>query len=179
MMPSSASSGVRDAPAPVVPGWERMRVRVTSRSYVAGDPYGLKGAPDLVMLAGISGGEAALASLEANAMNAPAVRAPAPPFKKTLRSSNPFPAALGAALKGRSWRRGRIAILPSRRSAREGSRAAQTGQGALGRPYSPVVYSDDHEGAPSGHRAAGIGTRVTRRRATRCGGRESPHRRIA
>src|SRR5438876_1195792 len=38
MMPSSASSGVRDAPAPVVPGWERTRVRVTSRSYVAGEP---------------------------------------------------------------------------------------------------------------------------------------------
>jgi len=52
-----------------------MRVRVTSRSYVAGDPYGLKGAPDLVMPVGISGGEAALASLEANAMNAPTVRA--------------------------------------------------------------------------------------------------------
>jgi hypothetical protein len=38
MIPSSASSGRRDARAPVVPGWERMSVRVTSRSNVAGAP---------------------------------------------------------------------------------------------------------------------------------------------
>src|SRR5213080_4286052 len=36
IMPSSDSSGVREAPLPVVPGCERMSVRVTLLSYLAG-----------------------------------------------------------------------------------------------------------------------------------------------
>src|SRR5438874_805632 len=102
-----------------------MNVRVTSFSNGAGDPYRLRGAPDIVMVAGASGGAAALASLGANAMNAPAATAPAPPFKNTRRSSRPFPAASRASSRRRSWRRARI-VVSSRwtRSAREVSRAA-------------------------------------------------------
>src|SRR5947209_6399807 len=62
MMPSSASSGVRDAPAPVVPGCERMSVRVTSPSNVAGAPYALNGAPETFISGGVSGGPAAPAA---------------------------------------------------------------------------------------------------------------------
>ena len=38
IVPSSASSGVRMAPLPVVPGCERPKVRVTLLSYFAGMP---------------------------------------------------------------------------------------------------------------------------------------------
>src|SRR2546427_11925430 len=157
-----------------------MRVRVTSRSNVAGDPYGLKGAPGVVIPDGASGGEAALASLGAYAMNAPVATAPAPPRKNARRSSNPFPAASRASSKRRSRRRGRIAVLPvevgprevlrGRRECVEGSRAVPKGQD---------VYSDDHDGASSGSRAAGPRASVFRRRTPRRGGRESRHRRIA
>ena len=38
IMPSSASGGVREAPLPVVPGWDRISVRVTVLSCLAGLP---------------------------------------------------------------------------------------------------------------------------------------------
>jgi hypothetical protein len=62
-MPSSASSGVRDAPLPVVPGCERMSVRVTALSYFAGVPDGLMPAPGTFIHGGTSEGSDALASL--------------------------------------------------------------------------------------------------------------------
>src|SRR5262249_1364816 len=122
-----------------------MRVRVTSRSKPAGDPYGLRGAPAIVMPGGISGGAAAL-SLPANAMKAPA--AAAPPFKKTRRSSSPFPAAAFASLSRRSSRRERMA--PSvEATSREGSRAAPHGQYGSAGAARRHIYSDEHDGAPS------------------------------
>src|SRR5215813_12287944 len=124
-----------------------MRVRVTSRSKPAGDPYGLRGAPAIVMPGGTSGGAAAL-SLAANAMKAPA--AAAPPFKKTLRSSSPFPAAR-ASLSPRSSRRVRMA--PSR-------------------PGDIRIYSDEHDGASFDHRAARARPPLALRSAAGLGDRE-------
>src|SRR6267378_2489305 len=63
IVPSSASSGVRAAPLPVVPGCERMSVRVTLLSYFAGPPYSLNPAPGDFIQGGTSGGSAAAASL--------------------------------------------------------------------------------------------------------------------
>ena len=62
MVPSSASSGVRIAPLPVVPGCERPKVRVTLLSYFAGAPYSLNPAPGDFIQGGTSGGSAAAAS---------------------------------------------------------------------------------------------------------------------
>src|SRR5438105_9190135 len=62
-MPSSASRGVRAAPLPVVPGCERIKVRVTLLSYFAGAPYSLKPAPGDFIHGGTSGGSAATAPL--------------------------------------------------------------------------------------------------------------------
>src|SRR2546421_10714561 len=61
IMPSSASRGVRAAPLPVVPGCERIKVRVTLPSYLAGAPYSLKPAPGDFIHGGTSGGSAATA----------------------------------------------------------------------------------------------------------------------
>src|SRR5262252_5599970 len=58
-MPSSDSSGEREAPLPVVPGCERMSVRVTLLSYFAGLPYSPIPAPGTFIDGGISGGSAA------------------------------------------------------------------------------------------------------------------------
>src|SRR6266581_1154617 len=60
-MPSSDSSGVREAPLPVVPGCERMSARVTLRSYLAGLPYSPSPAPGAFIDAGTSGGPTASA----------------------------------------------------------------------------------------------------------------------
>ena len=61
IMPSSDSSGVREAPLPVVPGCERMSVRVTLLSYLAGLPYSPIPAPGAFIDAGTSGGSTASA----------------------------------------------------------------------------------------------------------------------
>src|SRR6185503_16448358 len=62
MAPSSASSGVRIAPLPVVPGWERPKVRVTLLSCLEGTPYALNPAPGAFIHGGTSGGSAAASS---------------------------------------------------------------------------------------------------------------------
>ena len=61
IMPSTDSSGVREAPLPVVPGCERMSVRVTLLSYLAGLPYSLIPAPGAFIDGGTSGGSTASA----------------------------------------------------------------------------------------------------------------------
>src|SRR5438876_9995272 len=78
-MPSSASSGVREAPLPVVPGCERMSVRMTLLSYLAGVPYSPIPAPGTFIDGGTTGGSAASAFL------APVATRPAAPSRPTLR----------------------------------------------------------------------------------------------
>src|SRR5262245_53306132 len=78
IMPSSDSSGVREAPLPVVPGCERMSVRVTLLSCLAGLPYSLIPAPGTFIDGGTSGGSTASACL-------------APPATRPLAASNPTP----------------------------------------------------------------------------------------
>ncbi len=51
---SSASNGEREAPLPVVPGWERINSRVTLLSYLAGTPYPLSGLPGYCIDGGTS-----------------------------------------------------------------------------------------------------------------------------
>jgi len=76
IMPSSDSSGVREAPLPVVPGCERMSVRVTLASYFAGVPYSPIPAPGVFMCGGIPGGSTASAGF-------------APPATRPLAASRP------------------------------------------------------------------------------------------
>src|SRR2546422_1387826 len=78
-MPSSDSSGVREAPLPVVPGCERMSVRVTLLSYLAGVPYSPIPAPGTFIDGGTSGGSTAAAFF------APLATRPAAPSRPTLR----------------------------------------------------------------------------------------------
>ena len=61
IMPSSDSSGEREAPLPVVPGCERMSVRVTLLSYLEGLPYSPIPLPGNFIEGGTSGGSAAAA----------------------------------------------------------------------------------------------------------------------
>ena len=76
IMPSSDSSGVREAPLPVVPGCERMSVRVTLLSYLAGLPYSPIPAPGTFIDGGTSGGSTASACF-------------APPATRPLAASKP------------------------------------------------------------------------------------------
>ena len=76
IMPSSDSSGVREAPLPVVPGCERMSVRVTLLSYLAGRPYSDIPAPGTFIEDGTSGGSAPSACF-------------APPAIRPLAASKP------------------------------------------------------------------------------------------
>src|SRR5207248_11468892 len=75
-MPSSDSSGAREAPLPVVPGCERMPVRVTLTSYFAGLPYSLIPAPGAFIDGATSGGSTASARF-------------APPATRPLAASRP------------------------------------------------------------------------------------------
>src|SRR5688572_18501918 len=75
-MPSTDSSGVREAPLPVVPGCERMSVRVTLLSYLAGLPYSPIPAPGAFIDDGTSGGSTASACRGAPAARPLAVRKP-------------------------------------------------------------------------------------------------------
>src|SRR6267143_1406389 len=63
LVPSRASSGVRAAPLPVVPGCDRISVRVTLLSCLDGTPYSLNPAPGDVIHGGTAGGSNAPASL--------------------------------------------------------------------------------------------------------------------
>jgi hypothetical protein len=76
IMPSSDSSGVREAPLPVVPGCERMSVRVTLLSYLAGLPYSPIPVPGTFIDGGTSGGSTASACV-------------APPATRPLAASTP------------------------------------------------------------------------------------------
>src|SRR6266478_2805741 len=103
IVPSSISNGVREAPLPVVPGWERISVRMTLLSYFAGPPYVVNGAPGYCIHGGVSGGPAAPA-----VPGAPAAR---PPRRKIRRSSSPFVAA-GSTADGAGEDRFGRAISP-------------------------------------------------------------------
>src|SRR5213593_2335195 len=61
-MPSSASSGVRETPLPVVPGREAIPVRLTAASNFDGCPYSLIPAPGDFIHGGVSGGSKPAAS---------------------------------------------------------------------------------------------------------------------
>jgi len=81
-VPSSASSGVRAAPLPVVPGCDRIKVRVTLLSCLDGTPYSLNPAPGDFIHGGTSGGSNAPTSL------LPLVTRPLAPSSTTLRLRN-------------------------------------------------------------------------------------------
>src|SRR5258708_11768060 len=81
-MPSSCSSGVREAPLPVVPGCERMSVRVTLPSYFAGLPYSLMPAPGAFIEGATAGGSTASAPFTPLAARPLAASAPRPRLSK-------------------------------------------------------------------------------------------------
>jgi len=112
IVPSSISNGVREAPLPVVPGWERISVRMTLLSYFAGPPYVVNGAPGYCIHGGVSGGPAARAVPGAPAARPPtAPSAARPPRRKIRRSSSPFVAA-GSTADGAGEDRFGRAISP-------------------------------------------------------------------
>jgi hypothetical protein len=82
IVPSSDSKGVREAPLPVVPGCERMSVRVTLRSYLAGLPYSPIPAPGTFMDGGTSGGSTASACFPRPATRPVAASKPIPCLMK-------------------------------------------------------------------------------------------------
>src|SRR6266404_9380763 len=99
IVPSSISNGVREAPLPVVPGWERMSVRMTLLSYFAGPPYVVNGAPGYCIHGGVSGGPAARAVPGAPAARPPtAPSAARPPRRKIRRSSRAGEDRFGRAI---------------------------------------------------------------------------------
>src|SRR5262249_31759776 len=103
--PSSDSRGGREAPLPVVPGCERMNVRVTLLSYLAGLPYSPMPAPGPFIDDGISGGSAAATRLAPPATS-PLASSPALRLMKRRFDSFTVPPSSGAAAGGAPAPRG-------------------------------------------------------------------------
>src|SRR5262249_12924212 len=92
IIPSNPSSGVREAPDPVVPGWDRINVRVTLLSYLAGVPYSRNPSPGSCVHGSKLVCSAAPADLMAIAPTPAALSVAIARFKKIRRSSKPLPA---------------------------------------------------------------------------------------
>src|SRR5262245_41007038 len=111
MMPSSASSGVREPPVPVVLGVV-LTVRSTLASCGERSPYARIGAPGVFIDAGTSGGAARAVSSVAPASAA------APPCKNNRRWSRPLPATGSSESSDCRFVMRSILLLPGRNSRR-------------------------------------------------------------
>src|SRR5712692_1952333 len=170
-MPSSASSGVREAPLPVVPGREAMAVRLTLTSYFDGLPYSLMPAPGDFIHAGVSGGSNASAPLPEAAVRPLAPSITTPCLRKCRRGTP-------------AWDRSDSAIRFSSRPRDRWTRERIF-------EYFPVLCKcwrqrarrlwrrADHEGARRGGGAVGSGARVIGRGPARLGRGTAPCRRVA
>src|SRR5262245_28443329 len=119
IMPSRDSRGVRDAPLPVVPGCERMNVRVTLLSYFAGVPYSPIPAPGAFIDGGISGGSTASTCLSPAATSPEAARNPTPRLMKRRLDASTLHPLVTPQLQPGTERPLALAIPPPERHALE------------------------------------------------------------